>query len=190
MDVSVDILTLKSNVNDDYIFTFLDKYKQYCQRHRDAYNIHSTKLKYRHNLLTIPLLTLTSGTSVLSALEVNRNIVTALGASAAVLTGVQRFCAYAERAENSSMIAKGYAKIVRRIESLKMYIRSGSTSVNPNFFSKSVEEIQKEIDAMTEQAIDVPFQLLKLINTVDGCICFECIGGTKKTLPKIPETFG
>ena len=45
MDVSVDILTLKSNVDNDYIITFLDKYKQYCQRHRDAYNIHSTKLK-------------------------------------------------------------------------------------------------------------------------------------------------
>lgn len=189
MDVSVDVLSLKSNVTGDYIMTYLEDYKKVCQRRRDAYTIHAAKLKYRHNIVTIPLLVLTSGTSVLAALELDRVIVTSLGASSAVLTAVQRFCAYAERSENASMISKGYSKIIRRIESLKMYLLSDSTSVNPNFFSKCIQEIQNDIDTMVEQAIDVPFQLITLINTVNGCVCFKKILGTGKTQPKIPDSF-
>ena len=189
MEITVNVETLKSNTQEDYMLTYLDEYKKVCQQRRDAYNIHSAKLKHRHNFITIPLLVVTSGTSVLAALQLDRIIVTSLGAGAAILTAVQRFCAYAERAENSSMTSKGYSRMVNKIETLKMYIRSNATTVQPEYYTKCIREIQQDIDSITEQAIDVPYSLLHLVTTVDACVCFGKVLGTQSTPPKIPELF-
>jgi hypothetical protein len=127
----------------DYFYYWLSETRKTCQRNRDAYNVHSEKLRFRHNLVSIPLLAITSGTSVVAALQVNTVLTTVLGAAAAVSTAVQRFCAFAERAENARMTAKGFARIARNIESALLYIRSPAFTPEPLFYTKFVEEIKK-----------------------------------------------
>jgi hypothetical protein len=199
-EIRVDIGALKEKLLKysfkckflDYMFEYLTNYKKMCQRRRDAYNIFSTKLKYRHNLISIPLIAVTSGTSVIAALSINKIIVTSLGALAAVLTAVQRFCAYAERAENARMIAKGHSKISRKIEDAILYIKSGATFVDPALFTKQIEDIQKDYEAVNQQANDIPWELLQYIDTVDSHIgCFFPVHGTHRPqIPPMSESFG
>ena len=170
--ISIDALrvsNVESNVlpTTDYFYYWLAESKKVCQRNRDAYNVHSEKLRFRHNLISIPLLAITSGTSVVAALQVNTVLTTVLGAAAAVSTAIQRFCAFAERAENARMTAKGFARIARNIESALLYVRSPAIVPEPLFYTKLVEEIKKDLDHVTEQATEVPWELLKFIETLD-----------------------
>lgn len=196
-EITIDISTLRSNFQSnvatdagvssfsnvrslDYMFQYLDEYKKMCQRRRDAYNLHSTKLRHRHNLVSIPLLALTSTTSVIAALQMDKIVVTSLGAASAVFTAIQRFCSYAERAENSRMVAKGFSKITRKIEDTLMYIKSSAASVDVTVFTKLIEDIQRDFEATNQQAHEVPWELLQYINTVDSNMwCFYSVVGTK-----------
>jgi predicted RNA-binding protein with EMAP domain len=112
-------------------------------------------------------LAITSGTSVVAALQINTVLTTVLGAAAAISTAVQRFCAFAERAENARMTGKGYARIARNIESAILYVRSNAIIPEPLFYTKLVEEIKKDWDHVSEQAGEVPWELLKFIETLD-----------------------
>jgi hypothetical protein len=79
-----------ANAGSDARTTFyywLSETKKVCQRNRDAYNVHSEKLRFRHNLISIPLLAITSGTSVVAALQINTVLTTVLGAAARRLNG-------------------------------------------------------------------------------------------------------
>jgi hypothetical protein len=199
-EIAIDITELKKNYsvesktedgNLDYMMEYLENYKKMCQRRRDAYNLHSVRMRHKHNIVSIPLLVVTSATGVLAGLNMDRVLVTCLGASSAILTAVQRFCSYAERAENSRMIAKGYSKITRRIEDINLYIKSPASVVDITYFTKQVEDVLKEFDAVNQLAHEVPWELLQYINTVDASVwCFYPVFGTKKQVPKIPEIFG
>jgi hypothetical protein len=173
-DVSINVETLKSETPQDYLIHYLVKRASQCRQRRQAYWEHFSSMKLRHNLISIPLLILSSGTGVASAAQLNGAIkdkigilVTVLGVSSAILTAVQRYCAYSERAENSKLMAKSWGRLSRRIENTLLFIKSKATSVNDTVFTKMVEEIQKDIDAVAQQAEDIPSKLWKKPETFD-----------------------
>ena len=155
----------------DYLDEYLDHYESLCTRYRDAYNIFAVKLKNRHNMITLPLLVITSATGVIASLQINRIYGIIVGASSAVLTAVQRYCSYAERSENARMTAKTYAKTIRKIGNMKLIRRSEMVMTSNDIFAKFLREVQAEIDSAQENAQDVPWELLQYIDTIDASVC-------------------
>ena len=161
----------------DQLKGYLGYYKVLCERSRDAYNIHAVNLKNRHNLITFPLLIITSATGVIAGTNLPNTAGIIVGAASAVLTAVQRYCAYAERSENARMTAKSHAKIIRKIENMELIMDSKIVRTSNDLFSKFLREIQTEIDSTHENAKDVPWELLKYIDTIDANVCCVPVKG-------------
>ena len=167
-DVIINVDVLKNETPRDYLIHYLEKRASHCRLRRQAYWEHFSSMKFKHNVISIPLLIVSSGTGVASAAQLNGHVtdeigilVTVLGVSSAILTAVQRYCGYSERAENSKLMAKSWGRLSRRIENTLLFVKSKATSVNDTVFTKMVEEIQKDIDAVAQQAEDIPSKLWK-----------------------------
>jgi hypothetical protein len=92
-----------------------------------------------------------------------------LSAFLACISGVQRFLAFAEKSENARLIAKGFDKIERDIGQAIMYVNSDAIKIDSRTFTKYVEEIQRNIATVSEQAIQSPPEsedLKKLFSSV------------------------
>jgi len=167
----------QGDVSDEVLKKYLEDYASLCKRYRDAYNIHAVHLKNRHNMITFPLLVITSATGVIASFDSPKTAGVIVGAASAVLTAIQRYCSYAERSENARMTAKSHAKIIRKIENMLLIIESSTVNTPNVLFSKFLREIQSEIDSTHENAKDVPWELLKYIDTIDARVgCFPVKG--------------
>lgn len=155
----------------DQLKGHLGYFKDICRKSRDAYDIHAVHLKNRHNMITFPLLIITSATGVIAGLDVQRVAGVIVGAASAVLTAIQRYCAYSERSENARMTAKNFGKIIRKIENLELVMNSKIVEVSEETKAKNLFEIQSEMDSAHENAKDVPWELLKYIETIDAKVC-------------------
>lgn len=156
----------------------LGYFKVLGKKARDAYDIHAVHMRNRHNLITFPLLIITSATGVIAGADWSRTAGVIVGASSAILTAVQRYCAYSERSENARMTAKSHSKIIRKIENLELAMDSKIVTISQEMFVKYLSEIQSEIDSTHENAKDVPWELLKYIETVDAKVCCFSVKGT------------
>jgi len=162
----------------------LGYFKVICQKSRDAYDIHAVHLKNRHNMITFPLLIITSATGVIASVDSPKAAGIIVGAASAVLTAVQRYCAYSERSENARMTAKSFAKLIRKIENLELAMDSKIVEVSDEMKKKTLAEIQSEMDSTHENAKDIPWELLKYIDTIDAQVC--CVSVKGKTPKKKP----
>ena len=168
---------IEAGLQNDDIKNHLGYLKVLSQKARDAYDIHAVHLRNRHNLITVPLLIITSATSVIAGVDLPKTAGIVVGAASAVFTAVQRYCAYSERAENARMTAKSHARIIRKIENLEISSTSKLVKLSNEEFIKNFREIQTEIDNIHESAIDVPWELLKYIETIDASVwCFPVKG--------------
>ena len=172
----------ESDFEHDYIVKYLTDYEERYSQFRDAYNIHSVHLKNRHNLITLPLLIITSSTGVIASLDsVPKAVGIVVGASSAVLTAIQRYCAYAERSENARLTAKSYSKILNKIENMRLSMNSKVIqSVSQEMFSKFIREIQGLTNSTRENAMEVPWELLKYIDTLEAEVCCVPVAGRPK----------
>jgi hypothetical protein len=173
----------------DYIVKYLDNYEKRYAQFRDAYNIHAVHLKNRHNLITLPLLVITSATGVIASLDsIPKSVGIVVGATSAVLTAIQRYCAYAERSENARLTAKSYSKIINKIENMRLSMNSKVIqSVSAEMFSKFIREIQGLSNSTRENAIDVPWELLKYIDTLDAKVCCIPVAGLAPKADPVPD---
>jgi hypothetical protein len=158
----------------------LGYFKVICQKARDAYDIHAVHLTNRHNMITFPLLIITSATGVIASVDSPKAAGIIVGAASAVLTAVQRYCAYSERSENARMTAKSFAKIIRKIENLELAMESKIVEVSDEMKKKTLAEIQSEMDSTHENAKDIPWELLKYIETIDAKVCCVPVKGPFK----------
>ena len=155
----------------------LGYFKVICQKSRDAYDIHVVHLHNRHNLITFPLLIITSATGVIASVDVPKAAGIVVGAASAVLTAVQRYCAYSERSENARMTAKSFSKLIRKIENLELAMESNIVDMTTEMKAKYLAEIQSEMDSVHENAKDIPWELLQYIDTVDAEVCCTPVKG-------------
>lgn len=168
-DIVVHVDKLKNIVppNTDSLMTHLEHRRNDCKTRRAAYWRHHSLMRTRHNWISIPLLIVSSATGVVSAIQFNSHgdtpvtiTTTVLGVLSAVLSSVQRYCQYSERAENSKLMAKSWSRLQRKIEHTMIYIESNACEINNTVFTKLVEEIQKDIESVAQQAEDLPLVLL------------------------------
>jgi hypothetical protein len=178
-------MTKDTEFEHDYIVRYLDNYEKRYAQFRDAYNIHAVHLRNRHNLITLPLLVITSSTGVIASLDsAPKAAGIVVGAASAVLTAIQRYCAYAERSENARLTAKSYSKIINKIENMRLSMHSKVIqSVSQEMFSKFIREIQGLSNSTRENAMEVPWELLKYIDTLDAKVCCMPVTGLAKSHP-------
>ena len=168
VDIMISVDKLKGDITDELI-KHLEKRHKECQEKRVGYWNHYAKMKRLHNLLSIPLLIVSSATGVVSAYQFSGQNVkittatTALGGLSAVLSSMQRYFSYSERAENAKLMAKSWGRLHRKIQNTVIYIKSSATEVNSIVFTKLVEEIQKDIEAVAQQADEMPTSLIEKI---------------------------
>ena len=179
-------LTSNSFTND-YVLEYLDRYKTTYSRFRDAYNIHAVHLKNRHNFITFPLLVITSATGVIAGLDsLPRTAGVVVGAASAVLTAIQRYCAYAERSENARMTAKSYSKIINKIQAVKLSMKSNVLEgMSKDMFANLIREIQGLSNSTRENAMEMPWELLKYIDTIDAQVCCFPVVGMNGKKPEV-----
>ena len=173
-EVYINVESLK-NHQKDYLMTYLNKYKDMCKHNRNAYNIHSSRLKQYQNMMSVPALILTSATGVIAALQLeNKYIGISVGGASAIITAFQRYFAFSERAENARLTAKGFGKIARDIKDTIMFVRSDAVVVDSYTFTKYIEEIQRNIGNVSEQASDIPPEIIRTLEQAQtkftGCI--------------------
>lgn len=170
----IDLDILKSKYVHDSLPHHLWYVALDCKRRRDAFWRHHIKMKFCNNVISIPLLILSSISGITSVLQVGNAeseqglskgvglpvTVSIFSVSAAVLTALQRYFRYAERSEHSKHMAKNYARISKRIENNLVLVESAAVKMEPSTFLKFMEEVQKDTESLLQETDDMPKELL------------------------------
>lgn len=177
----IDLEALKNKYKNDSIPHHMWSIAYDCKKRRDAFWRHARKMKTYNNIISVPLLILSSLTGLTSVAQLgvvtseNNNseqqqqpqgialplVVTVSGVLTAVLTASQRYFRYAERSEHSKLMAKNYARIARRIENTMMLVESSVATLEAETFKKFVEDIQKDVDSLMQEVNEMPEELIK-----------------------------
>ena len=75
------------------------------------------------------------------------------------------------------MTAKSFAKLIRKIENCELGMQSRIVEVPKEIVEKTIAEIQSEMDSVHENAKDIPWELLKYIETIDAEVCCTAVKG-------------
>ena len=157
-EIQVDLPYLREHTADALI-QHLAFYEKLCSENLKTYTNYAKKAKFQNDLFSVNALGYSTAVGIMSSLDQTpryKYASMALSGMLALITGVQRFLGFAEKAENARLIAKGFDKIVRDINLTIMYVKSGAVTVDPRTFTKMIEEIQRNIAAVSEQAIEMP----------------------------------
>mgnify|MGYP003351032943 CR=1 FL=1 len=157
-EIQVDLNYLRQHTADALI-QHLIFYEDLCSRNLKTYTTYAKEAKMKHDVFSINALGYSTAVGIMSSLDQTpryKYASMALSGMLALITGIQRFSGFAEKAENARLIAKGFDKIVRDINLTIMYVRSGAVTVDSRTFTKMIEEIQRNIATVSEQAIESP----------------------------------
>lgn len=166
---AVDIQELKKKLNVDSLPNHLWYVTLDCKRRRDAFWRYHSQLKFKSNLVSIPLLFISSVTGVTSVANLGTTTaaptalpiaVSVFGVSSAIITALQRYFRYSERAERARHLAKTYGRIARRIENMMVLIESSAITMQPEAFIKFVEDVQKDTDSLIQETDELPKELI------------------------------
>lgn len=170
----IDLDILKLNYNHDSLPHHLWYMALDCKRRRDAFWRHYKRMKLFHNMISIPLLILSSVSGITSVLQVGniesndklstgRSLpiaVSCFSVSAALVTALQKYFRFTERSEHSKHMAKNYARISKRIENNLVLIESAAVKIEPSTFLKFMEDVQKDTESLLQETDDMPKELI------------------------------
>lgn len=175
---AIDLEALKNKYKEDSLPHHLWGNALDCKRRRDAFWRHSSKMRLYNNLISVPLLILSSITGLTSVAQLSSVsteisneteqtpnitmpvVVTVFGVSSAILTALQKYFRYAERSEHSKHMAKNYGRVARRIENTMVLVESSAIKMDASTFLKFVEEVQKDTDSLMQEMDDIPKELI------------------------------
>ena len=191
MDKVIDLDTLREKYTEDALPYHIWSVALDCKQRSLAFWLHCMRMKFRHNVISIPLLIFSSITGVSSVAQIGSSgtnyglsvIVTIFGVTTAILTALQRYFRYSERAEESKYMAKNYAKISRMIQHNMTLVESKAIQFQPEAFLKFVEGFHKEIDTILSEATDLPHELLPRKEPREPC----CAGSGGENRDRIPR---
>ena len=177
------IVTLRGQLvtTADKIIKDLEEKKQQTAYRKNAFWVLYSRLHLKNNLLSVPLLVISSAAGVLSAVQISseRNlnwIVTLLAVSTSVLTALQKYFKFAERTENAKMTAKAWGRISRKINDMVTMVKSKATFIHDAGFMKFIEGISAEIEETYQNADELPDVLLENIAShIGGCYTMDTL---------------
>jgi hypothetical protein len=135
-----------------------------CKEKRNAY----WKLFYSYqrwnNLLSVPLLLISSATGITSVAQLGNSgaqmewVVAILGVLSTALAAFQRYFRYGEKGEQSKGIAKRYALLARKGELQANLFESNRISMKD--IVSFMEDFRKDLDSLLQEIDDVPPEIL------------------------------
>ena len=195
MDQEIDLAKLKETYRADPLTYHIWSVAADCKVRSRAFWQHFVRMKRRHNWISVPLLVLSSGTGVSSVAQIGGSdaataralsiLVTVLGVSVAILTALQRFLRYSERAEESRYMARNYAKIARAIQYNMTLVESQAIVFKPEAFLKFVESFHKDMDGLLGEATDLPHELLSRRASLRGWLGLRGARGGTGEAPRV-----
>lgn len=176
-EISEDIRLVSNNPEtaylQDHMRFHLMSAKLECEHNRDAFWRTYRKFKRKSNWISVPLLILSSATGITSVTSVSQlNTLTAnievapilaaiFGVGTAVLSGLQKYFRYSERAENCKYVAKSYNRLSKRIKNTMSFIHSDFMKITPSGLYKFIDDINKEIISLSREIDEQPIELIK-----------------------------
>jgi len=172
----IDLDILKSKYSHDSLPHHLWYVALDCKRRRDAFWRHYRRMKLYNNLLSIPLLILSSMGGITTVLQIGNaendkninnglvlsSVASVFTISTAIMAALQRYFRYAERSEHSKNMAKSYARISKRIENNLVLVESAAIKMEPSTFLKFMEEVQKDTESLLQETDDMPKELIAI----------------------------
>lgn len=161
-EFTIDMTKLKAQFDSDPLQFHLRGRILDLKKRREAYWEHYSNMRFRNNMIGIPLLILSSGTGVTSVAQIRSSsrwlviLTTVLGVMSAFITSLQRYMRYSERAEQAKYLAKNYGRIARKIEDFMIFIESNSSQVDSKTFNNFIKEMHKDVETLTQEADDMP----------------------------------
>jgi hypothetical protein len=137
---------------------------------RNIYWSHYRSLRYRNHCLSIPLLFLTSFTAATSSAQasgINRDMkglsiaISIFGVSSAILTALQKYTRFAERAETSKYISKMYGLIASKVKGQIEIILAGHNIPTQEDYNEFLDDINQEAQSLQLEIDIVPKDLMK-----------------------------
>lgn len=157
----------------DFIRFHLMSAKLECEHNRDAFWRTYRKLKTKNNWISVPLLFVSSATGITSIsslsqvnilsnkLEVAPILAGIFGVSTTVLSGLQKYFRYSERAENCRYVAKSYSRLSNKIKNIMMLIHSDCIKITPTGLYKFLDDVNKEMISLSREIEEQPAELIK-----------------------------
>lgn len=162
-EIHVDVEYLKDHNKDvtkDALLRHLEYYRGLCFHNKEVYTDYAKDSKQLNDVFSLNALAYSTALGIISSVasqsEKLRYAGMALSGVLTIISGAQRFFGFAEKSENARLIAKGFDKIVRDIDMAIMYVNSDAVKINSKTFTKIIEEIQRNIASISEQAIQSP----------------------------------
>lgn len=139
-----------------------------CKLQKRAYWKQYYKYKKYNNIISIPTLIISSGTGITSVAQFGtsesyRNVltwcVTICSITATVLTTIQRYFRFGERATLSKSIAKSYNRLAQKIQST-LQIYESDILEKPDLYQFYIS-VQKELDVIITELDDIPLDIVE-----------------------------
>lgn len=167
-----------------------------CKTRRDAYWSEHYRYYIKNNWISIPLIVLSSLTSVVSVTNIGTAYnseslawsSTALAFGTSVLAALQRYFKYGERAEQCKAVAKNYTRIAYMIE-----FTTNLLTASPHRYEKAemeklaifAETVRKDLELVINDTNDIPelFKGVADLPSVGNPIC-PCVGASPNHVPE------
>ena len=162
---------LKTNTNTiahELIYTAIK-----CDVNANIYREYSGYLSFCSNLIAFPLIILTSILGIVSTMQTveledkdNENylhtnsktkiVISILSIFVAIMSGLQKYCKFAERTEITKGYAKNFEKLGHSIENFLYEIKNNTISTQTEIFDKLITNIFKDFEILITECDDQP----------------------------------
>mgnify|MGYP001328084844 CR=1 FL=1 len=166
---SVNLLKTTTNtIAHELIYTAIK-----CDVNANIYREYSGYLSLCSNLIAFPLIILTSVLGIVSTMQTveledkdNDNylhtnsktkiVISILSIFVAIMSGLQKYCKFAERTEITKGYAKNFEKLGHSIENFLYEIKNNTISTQTEIFDKLITNIFKDFEVLITECDDQP----------------------------------
>ena len=166
---SVNLLKTTTNtIAHELIYTAIK-----CDVNANIYREYSGYLSFCSNLIAFPLIILTSVLGIVSTMQTveledkdNDNylhtnsktkiVISILSIFVAIMSGLQKYCKFAERTEITKGYAKNFEKLGHSIENFLYEIKNNTISTQTEIFDKLITNIFKDFEVLITECDDQP----------------------------------
>jgi hypothetical protein len=166
---SVNLLKTTTNtIAHELIYTAIK-----CDVNANIYREYSGYLSLCSNLIAFPLIILTSVLGIVSTMQTveledkdNDNylhtnsktkiVISILSIFVAIMSGLQKYCKFAERTEITKGYAKNFEKLGHSIENFLYEIKNNTISTQTEIFDKLITNMFKDFEVLITECDDQP----------------------------------
>ena len=167
---SVNLLTINRNtITYELIYTAIK-----CDVNSCIYREYSSYLSFCSNLIAFPLIVFTSILGIVATMQTvelddkenylhtnstSKIIISILSILVAIMSGLQKYCKYAERTEITKGYAKNFEKLGYSIENFLYEIKNKTNTTQNEIFDKLTSNMFKDFEILITECDDQPYNM-------------------------------